>query len=333
MKKKVFSMIALLLMAATGAMAQTYSVTLKEGTEDAANWTITPNPAAEGAEVTITYTGTKKVIGVKVEKKSEAVENAYLKWDADQKKLVATEIPTTATKVENSNENVPWQGTYVVDGEVTINGEITLNGDVNLIIKDGAKLTANRINGNSKNLSIYGQAQMTGELVVNGSTDDAIKGITILEVHSAKVKATASSSNDSYSCGGFYGIEEFNVYGGLVDAKGTAKVLGYGICLTADGSMKIYGGEVKAEGKGAEETWCCGILCDNSENTAIATVTVNGGKLWSGNADKRAIAINAVNLQKGAGFTGKIETSADNSAWAEYTGDATPTTKYVRVGY
>jgi len=325
MKKKVFSMIALLLMAATGAMAQTYSVTLKEGTEDAANWTINPNPAAEGAEVIITYTGTKKVIGVKVEKKSEAVENAYQKWNADQKKLVATEIPTTATKVENSNENVTWQGTYVVDGEVTINGKITLNGDVNLIIKDGAKLTAKQISGNSKNLSIYGQAQMTGELVVDNSGDDAITNITILEVHSAKVKATASSSDPYFLCGGFY-IEKFNVYGGLVDAKGTAEVVGYGICLKEGGSLNIYGGEVKAEGKGADETWCCGILCEN-----IATVTVNGGKLWSGNADKRAI--NAVNLQKGADFNGKIETSADNSAWAEYTGDATPTTKYVRVGY
>ena len=40
MKQKVFSILALLLMAASGAMAQTYSVTLKSGTEDAENWTI-----------------------------------------------------------------------------------------------------------------------------------------------------------------------------------------------------------------------------------------------------------------------------------------------------
>ena len=39
MKQKLFSMLALLLMAATGAWAQeTYKVTVKEGTEDATNW-------------------------------------------------------------------------------------------------------------------------------------------------------------------------------------------------------------------------------------------------------------------------------------------------------
>lgn len=35
-------MIALMLMAATGAMAQTYNVTVKEGTEDADNWSAAP---------------------------------------------------------------------------------------------------------------------------------------------------------------------------------------------------------------------------------------------------------------------------------------------------
>ena len=142
-----------------------YNVTFAEGT-DPNEWSATPNTdVKKGTAVTVTYTGTKKVIGVKAEKKSEAVENAYQKWNADQKKLVATEIPTTAIKVEDASTDVNWQGTYVVDGEVTINGKITLNGDVNLIIKDGAKLTAKQISGNSKNLSIYGQAQMTGEFL------------------------------------------------------------------------------------------------------------------------------------------------------------------------
>ena len=45
-----------------------YTVALADGTMDADNWTIDPNPAAEGDKVTATYTGAKKVIGVKVEK-------------------------------------------------------------------------------------------------------------------------------------------------------------------------------------------------------------------------------------------------------------------------
>ena len=51
----------------------TYAVTFAEGTNpDPENpeWTATPNPAKTKQTVTVTYTGTKKVIGVKAEKKS-----------------------------------------------------------------------------------------------------------------------------------------------------------------------------------------------------------------------------------------------------------------------
>ena len=250
--------------------------------------------------------------------------NTYLEWNGTQKQLVATSIPATYNTVENANANVDWQaGTYVVEGNVTINARIKLLGNVDLIIKDGAKLTVNKIVGNSNKLYIYGQAQMTGELVVNCSDNDAISDLPTLEVHSAKVTATSSGSK----FGGFYSISEFNVYGGLVDAKCTA-ASGYGICLTDGGSMKIYGGEVKAEGKGNHDSWSYGILFD-SDN--IAPVTVYGGKLWAGSADKKAF--NYVNLQKGAGFTGKIYTSSDNQSWAEYNDADTPGSKYVRAGY
>ena len=48
--------------------ATTYSVTLAEGTEDGDNWTISPTKAAEGAKVTVTYSGEKKVKSVKAVK-------------------------------------------------------------------------------------------------------------------------------------------------------------------------------------------------------------------------------------------------------------------------
>ena len=51
----------------------TYNVTFVEGTNpDPENpeWTATPNPAKTKQTVTVTYTGTKKVLGVKAEKKS-----------------------------------------------------------------------------------------------------------------------------------------------------------------------------------------------------------------------------------------------------------------------
>ena len=304
----------------------TYSVTLAEGTEDADKWTVKvgegkaqafPVEGLDGGEtVTATYSGEKKVKSVKAVKKALDPAKAYLTWDKDQKQLVATEIPTTAIKVENANENVSWAGTYVVEGQVTISGNISLNGEVDLIIKDGAKLTAKQIASSGNNLRIYGQANQSGQLVVNRTNGDAIMNIKTLEVHSAQLTATSSTS----SCGGIYGTTTFNVYGGLVDAKGTGA--GYGISLNSGGSINIWGGEVKAEGKGTG-SYSFGIRCGGT-----ATVTVNGGKLWAENADKKAL--NAINIQKGEGFTGKIEYSSDKSTWSE-TVDANA--KYVRAGY
>jgi hypothetical protein len=264
----------------------------------------------------------KSVTVVKVAK-GGAVDNAYMKWDADQKKLVATPMPESFTTV--TSEVTEWSaGTYVVEGEVEINRSIELSGDVNLIIKDGAKLTVHHLYGNSHNLSIYGQAQMTGELDVYYSGSDAINEIPTLEVHSAKVTATSSCDY----CAGFYEIGTFNVYGGLVDAKGTAAI-GYGIDLNEGGSMNIYGGEVKAEGKGDSALCGYGITCGASEQ--ITTVKVYGGKLLAWNASNQALN-SSITLVKGTGFSGKLYTSNDNVFWGGNDFEmVTTTAKYVKV--
>ena len=74
-KTKLLTILALLLMAVMGAWAQeTYTVTVKEGTADADQWTASPaTNVTKGETVTVTYSGSKKVIGVKAEKKSAAV--------------------------------------------------------------------------------------------------------------------------------------------------------------------------------------------------------------------------------------------------------------------
>ena len=85
--------------------------------------------------------------------------------------------------------------------------------------------------------------------------------------------------------------------------------------------MIIYGGDVKAVGKGN----------DYGIKGSSSTVTVYGGKLWAENADKKAIDFGNVTLTKDASYTsGKIEYSSDKSTWSE-TVDASA--KYVRVGY
>ena len=255
--------------------------------------------------------------------------NTYMKWNEGEKKLETTDIPEGAIVVTPSTvstgANLVCNGaaTFVIAGQVTL-GTITLKANVNLIIKDNAKLTANKIvgDGDNINLYIYGQTKKTGELVVNCSGTDAISDLSTLEVHSAKVTATSSASG----CGGFFNIGTFNVYGGLVDAKCTAADEGFGIGLKAGGSLNIWGGEVKAEGKGDSALCGYGITCGASEQ--ITTVKVYGGKLLAWNASNQALN-SSITLVKGTGFSGQIYTSSNGSSWDVYTGTATPDSKYV----
>ena len=168
-----------------------------------------------------------------------------------------------------------------------------------------------------KDFRIYGQANQSGQLVVNNPDAEAIANMVTFEVHSCQV--TANSSMENYST--FSNIATFNVFGGSVDAENTSSS-GYGIELASNASMNIYGGDVKAVGKGSQYG-----LRGNS-----STVTVYGGTLWAENAENSALHSN-LTLAKGAGFTGKIETSDNGSSWTDWTTVDTPTSKYVRVGY
>ena len=89
-------MLVLLAAVVTGAVAQTtYKVSVKEGTEDATSWTITPAEAtttgvAAGTEVKATYGGMKKVKSVKAVKAAPAVKPAA---------TVTTEPKATAARI------------------------------------------------------------------------------------------------------------------------------------------------------------------------------------------------------------------------------------------
>lgn len=52
-----------------------YETSVKEGTEDAENWSATPSPATEGQTVTITYAGTKSVKSVTAKRKTATTGN------------------------------------------------------------------------------------------------------------------------------------------------------------------------------------------------------------------------------------------------------------------
>ena len=89
----------------TIAAAPTYAVTFAEGT-DPNEWTASPNAdVTKGTEVTVTYTGTKKVIGVKVEKKvAEPV--ADIIWDGTN----VTDLNVESTYASYTKEGVKLSG-------------------------------------------------------------------------------------------------------------------------------------------------------------------------------------------------------------------------------
>ncbi len=93
----------------TLAAAPTYAVTFAEGT-DPNEWTASPNTdVTKGQTVTVTYTGSKKVIGVKAEKKAEAphlvIEDKNNFFGIGNQKFYFTEGETWTEAMANHPEN------------------------------------------------------------------------------------------------------------------------------------------------------------------------------------------------------------------------------------
>ena len=97
-RKRILSMLVLLVMAVTGAVAQTtYKVSVKGGTEDAISWqgkagtgeyqALPLKGVAAGTAVSVKYNGTKKVKSVK----AKAFKMAAAATSADKGKLICTD--------------------------------------------------------------------------------------------------------------------------------------------------------------------------------------------------------------------------------------------------
>lgn len=105
----------------TIAAEPTYAVTFAEGT-DPNEWTASPNAGVtKGTPVTVTYTGSKKVIGVKVEKKA-ALKTLTVTGVAT-KSINYAEGDTWQQAIERpENEGSGWrvQGNYIFNGGLTL---------------------------------------------------------------------------------------------------------------------------------------------------------------------------------------------------------------------
>ena len=186
------------------ADAPTYAVTFAEGT-DPNEWKAEPNAGVtKGTEVTVTYTGSKKVIGVKAEKKAKAPASTPL-----------------------DNTTTAWSaGTYAVPaGGLTYSDAITVSGDVTLTLTDGETLTLN------KGISLAEGATLTvegnGTMNVNGTNGNSsstVAGTGTLVLTSGTLNAKGGdggNASSGYTSGGGNAINgAVTVSGGTLTATG-----------------------------------------------------------------------------------------------------------------
>ena len=175
---------------------------------------------------------------------------------------------TTAVTEETTEMSEGW---YVVNSDVTISGRIEVTGTVNLILCDGATLTATQglHVSTGVTLNIYGQSDGTGGLTATqGGSDQAGIGGNNLEasgtitIHGGNVTSTGGWSGAGIGGGHDQPCGSITIYGGIVNAHGGDRAAGIG------GGTGDYGGTVTIMG-GTVTAWANKISNDYDNSQAI----------------------------------------------------------------
>ena len=253
-----------------------YDLTLADGTDDADNWAISPNPAEEGQAITITYSGTKKVKSVKAVKKAVA--------------------PTTL-----NNTTTAWTaGSYAVPtGGLTYSDAITVSGDVTLTLTDGETLTLN------KGISLASGATLTiqgnGTMAVNGTngnTSSNVAGSGMMCFKSGTLVATGGNGHVGNDLG------QFGMNGGI--SHGGSAI---------NGSLTLEGGNVTATGGnggnagGSGINWATG---GNGGSAITGNVIINGGNWTANNGSNGTLMSGGNSNVAGTGGKAVAGTVTDN---------------------
>ena len=100
-----------------------------------------------------------------------AASVSYVDRTADENGKVTESDATCEDYTVVASDSTTWSsGWYVVNTDTTISSRVTVSGTVNLILCDGATLTASKgitLTGDNS-LTIYGQTKDSGTLTING---------------------------------------------------------------------------------------------------------------------------------------------------------------------
>ena len=170
---------------------------------------------------------------------AETVNVGYKDDDGTTKYVDAT--------VLNNTMNDLAAGWYVVNSDVTYSGSLhtDCNGYVNIILCDGATLTANNITpkGDSDRLRIYGQSQGTGTANISGT----LAGSYSLSIYGGTINANILDGDQGSVgiIGGTVNVGSISPYGGVSFIGGNVIVTGE-VKARNYGNIFLSGGTVKA---------------------------------------------------------------------------------------
>ena len=258
-------------------------------------------------------------------------------WNETSKTLSYEDKNIPDDAITLTAESTAWadSGWYIVpEGGITIGNRIAVTGTANLILRDGATLTASKgITVNSGNtINIYAQSEGTGVLSA-GNTANAAgigggaryqSGGTV-NIHGGIISATGGSMSAGIGGALDGGNGEVNIYSGEVTAQGQNFAAGIGgYSGKSGGTVNIYGGTVNASGKsygtpgigiGGTEPGSCVVHIYGGEVTATSekaaagiqgTVTIDGGTVTANGGVSDSISSNSGETYSSNGINGTI---------------------------
>ncbi len=289
----------------------TYAITLAEGTEDADNWTVSPNPAEAGQTVTISYTGTKKVKSIKAVKKAAAAATDLSTLTADYEakdgetltgtlannvKISIADGATVTLKdvtITNLGNNCDWAGincpgnaTLVLEGTNTVGAGRDGDGYNNypgIYIAPDKTLT---IQGDGT-LTAYSDAYKPYGAGIGGGYNLPCGNIVI---NSGNI--TATGGNKGAGIGGRSGsCGNITINGGTITATGGEDAAGIGgggfnTCGTitiSGGTVEATGGDYAAGIGGGSNNGSCGTITITSGVTQVTATKGSGAPYSIGN--------------------------------------------------
>ena len=196
------------------------------------------------------------------------VYETYMAWDGTA--LTAQKVSTSGIEEVTDATTSLHEGFYIVKKDVTISNDIYISEDTKLILCDGATLTINGFIEDPSTtatykLTIYGQENQTGKLIVNAQ--DGNNGILVkdLVIQGGDINITGNTQEKGIRVEG-----DFTIYGGKVVANGGKTCSG----ISAGNNITINDGTVVATGGNGDDTkdGGYGIYAGND-------ITINGGNV------------------------------------------------------